>query len=73
MQNLGDQAFDVKDMLLEAQADVQEIMREVMQEIAMPQMMTTFKVQWAKMPNEMKERFAKERPEEYRKLMEIMQ
>ena len=67
-----DSAFDLRDVMLEAQAEVQGIMREVLQEIALPQMLEKFMLQWATMPSAMKEKFAKERPEQYRALMEMM-
>ncbi len=68
-----DNTYDLRDVMLEAQAEVQEIMREVMQEIALPLMMDQFKMQWASMPDAMKEKFSKERPEKYAALMEMMQ
>lgn len=67
-----DQVIDLRDVMLEAQADVQEVMREVLQELALPQMVTTFVKTWAQMPQAMKEKFQREKPEEYRALMEMM-
>ena len=67
-----DSSFDIRDVVLEAQAEVQEIMREVQQEIALPLMMEQFMMQWAQMPEEMKARFANERPQQYAALMDTM-
>jgi hypothetical protein len=70
--NLTGKSFDLRDVMLEAQADVQVVMREILQEIALPQMMDRFKMQWAQMPPAMKEQFQRERPDEYKMLMEMM-
>jgi hypothetical protein len=70
---MAEQTYDLRDVMLEAQAEVQEIMREVQQEIAIPLMMEQFKLQWTQMPSAMKEQFARERPQEYATLMEMMQ
>ena len=69
----GSNPYDLRDVMLEAQAEVQAIMREVLQEIALPMMMDTFKQQWFSLPPEMKEQFSRERPDEYKALMEMMQ
>lgn len=65
--------FDLRDLMLEAQAEVQEIMREVMQEIALPAMTEMVRMQWAEMPEAMKEKFKAEQPEEYAALMRMLQ
>ena len=65
--------YDLRDVMLEAQAEVQEIMREVQQDIAIPLMMEKFKLQWTQMPSAMKEQFSRERPQEYAALIEMMQ
>lgn len=61
---------DIKDATLEATAEMQEIMREVMEEAILPQMKLAARIKWAKMPAEERERFKQERPEEYRAFME---
>lgn len=59
------QGVDYRDVMLAAAADVQEMMREFEMEMSMPQMVMEMKKLWATLPNEMREKFAKERPQEY--------
>jgi hypothetical protein len=66
------QSFDLRDVMLEAQAEVQAVMREILQDLALPQMLDAFKMQWAQMPPAMKEKFKAERPEQYKALVEMM-
>lgn len=70
---LTDQGLDLRDIMLEAQAEVQVIMREVLQELALPQMVNKFRMTWKQMPPEMRQKFAEERPDEYSKLVEMFQ
>jgi hypothetical protein len=72
MQKLTGATFDLRDVMLEAQAEVQAVMREVLQELALPQMIEKFRMQWAQMPPVMKEQFQRERPDEYAALIEMM-
>lgn len=65
--------LDLRDIMLEAQAEVQEIIRETLQELALPQMVEKFRMTWAQLPPEMKEKFQRERPEEYRALMDMLE
>lgn len=60
---------DMKDVILEAQAEVMELVREVMQEIVTPQIKLGGRKLWATMPDEMKEQFKAERPNEYAEFM----
>jgi negative regulator of genetic competence, sporulation and motility len=62
--------FDMRDILLEATAEVQEIFREVMEELVEPMEMEQARMLWSQLPDEAKELFAKENPDEYRMLME---
>lgn len=62
--------IDIRDVTLEAQAEVQGIIREVVQELMRPQMMAQVKQMWLNAPDEMKELFKRERPQEYAELME---
>jgi negative regulator of genetic competence, sporulation and motility len=62
--------FDMRDILLEATAEVQEIFREVMEELIEPMEMEQARMLWSQLPDEAKELFAKENPDEYRMLME---
>lgn len=65
MANKQTSITDVKDSILEAQAEMMEIVREVMAEIVTPQIKMEGRRLWASMPAEMKEQFKTERPEEY--------
>lgn len=60
---------DTRDAILEAQAEMMELVREVMQEIATPQIKMEGRKLWATMPDEMKEQFKAERPDEYAEFM----
>ena len=62
--------FDIRDLMLEAEAEVQAIMREVVQDLMKPQMMAQIKKMWITAPDEVKESFKRERPQEYAELME---
>jgi hypothetical protein len=64
--------FDLRDLMLEASAELQDILREVAAEIAEPQMMEQFAEMWATLPMEMREQFANEKPEEYQRLMDLL-
>lgn len=61
--------FDVQEPALEAQAFVMEVLQEVMKEVAMPEFMREMKKVWQTLPDEMKEQFKAERPQEYHMLM----
>ena len=61
--------LDMRDMMLEATAEVRAIFRDVMMEMTEPQIEQQLRAQWAQMPQEARERFAVERPEEYKELM----
>ena len=55
--------------MLEAIADVREIFREVMIEATAPMVDMELRQMWAQMPQELKDKLAAERPEEYEMLM----
>ena len=61
--------LDLRDVMLEAIADVREIFREVMIEATAPLVDMELRQMWAQMPQELKDRLAAERPEEYEMLM----
>ena len=61
--------LDFRDVMLEAIADVREIFREVMIEATAPMVEMELRQMWAQMPQELKDRLAAERPEEYEMLM----
>ena len=69
----SESSFDMRDLMLEATAEVQEIMRELMQEFTMPMMRAQIKQMWMTAPDAMKEQFQKERPEEYAALKDMME
>lgn len=64
---------DLREIMLEAQAEVAEAMREVARDMALPQMVDTFRRTWTQLPQKMKEKFQKEKPEDYKALMELFQ
>lgn len=59
----------IKDAVLEAQADVQGIMREVMREMIAPHIQRMAKMKWAHMSADEKELFKRQQPEQYQALM----
>ena len=61
--------LDFRDVMLEAIEDVREIFREVMIEATAPMVDMELRQMWAQMPQELKDRLAAERPEEYEMLM----
>ncbi len=62
--------FDLRDVMLEAQAEVQAIMRDVVQELVRPQIMAQLRKMWMDAPDEVKEAFKRDKPQEYAALME---
>ena len=60
---------DMQDALLEAQAEVQAIMREVMMEIAQAIIVPQAAMTWAKSDADTREQFKQERPDQYDALM----
>lgn len=60
---------DTREAILEAQAEMMELVREVMQEIVTPQIKNKGRKLWATMPDEMKEQFKAECPDEYADFM----
>ena len=65
--------FDSRDILLEATAEVQEIIRDILTDLTAPQVKEQILTSWMTAPDEIKERFAQERPEEYAELMKLME
>ena len=66
---MSDNGIDFRDMMLECTAEVKEIFRETMIELTEPIMEMELKMMWAQLPAELKDKLAKERPEEYAMLM----
>lgn len=69
---MAKQGVDYRDVMLAAAADVQEMMREFEMEMSLPQMMAEMGKMWATLPDEMREKFAKERPQEYAAFMSML-
>ena len=68
-----DDTLDLRDLMLEAIADVREIFREVMIELTEPMINMQVKMMWAQMPPELKDKLAAERPAEYADLMNYLE
>ena len=64
--------FDLKDIMLEATAEIQEIVREVMDELTEPQELEQIRQAWAAATDDEKEQFMQENPDEYRMLMDAI-
>ena len=64
--------FDLREILLEAQAEVAAAVDEIFLELGLPAMMDQAKIQWATLSPEDKERFKLERPAEYQALMNAL-
>lgn len=60
---------DIQDAILEAQAEVMEFMEEFAAEIIEADIVAAVRVRWMQLPDEIKERIKKERPQEYAELM----
>lgn len=65
--------IDFKDMLLEVEADMTEIVNEVLAELQLPMMKQALRVRWATMPDELKEQLLDEQPELYEQIMQIVE
>lgn len=63
---------DLRDVMLEVVANVQETMRELEQEIMEPQIMDAVIEAWMSQPAEVKEKFMREKPEAYAAMMELL-
>jgi len=67
------ETFDLRDIMLEATAEIQEIVRDVLNELAEPHVLAEIQRQWATLPDDQKEKFMNENPDEYRALMDAME
>ena len=65
-------ALDLKDLMLQAEAEVQAIIRESMQELQLPMMLNALHMQWMTLPDQLKEKLRKEQPEAYQVLMDTL-
>lgn len=66
---MANDEFDLRDIMLEATAEVQEIIREILQELAEPSEGNQVAQLWSRTPDDMKEQFASSQPEDYRNLI----
>lgn len=64
--------FDIRDLMLEAAAQVQTVQMEFEKKVRIPQVKGEVAQLWRELPDEMKDKFAKERPAEYAALMETL-
>lgn len=63
--------FDnLKDATLEAQADVTEVLLDVVKDVITPQIKMRARMKWARMTPEEKELFKQQKPDEYKAFME---
>jgi hypothetical protein len=64
-----DNDLDIRDILLEVEAEATQVFNEVMQELMLPQMKQALRVRWATMPDDLKEQVRDEYPELYDQIM----
>lgn len=64
--------FDLRDLFLEATAEVQAIVREIMEELAEPGERAQALQAWLTAPDEVREQVMKTDPETYRAIMDAM-
>jgi hypothetical protein len=65
-------AIDLRDVTLEATAEVQAVLMEVTRELTEPQQEALVRRMWAEMPEEMKAKFQAEDPEGFAALMDLL-
>ncbi|MBI5942881.1 MAG: hypothetical protein HY864_00815 [Chloroflexi bacterium] len=65
--------MDLRDVMLEAQAEVQAVMREVVADLMEPQILAQLRQMWAGLPDELKEQFMTAKPDEYEGLMNMLE
>lgn len=64
-----DNDLDIRDLILEVTADIQEIVREVLEELAAPHMKRQALMAWAQASDQVKEQTAASNPELFRDIM----
>jgi predicted metal-dependent enzyme (double-stranded beta helix superfamily) len=64
-----DNDLDIRDILLEVEAEATQILNEVMQELMLPQMKQALRIRWMTMPDEAKEQVRDEYPEVYEQIL----
>lgn len=65
--------LDLRDLMLEVQAEVSTIVQETMQELLMPQMTDALRLRWDTMPDEIKELLKEQNPKTYRRLLQMLE
>ena len=65
--------LDIRDQILEAQAEVTDIVQELMQELVEPQMRTALRLRWDTIPVDAKELLKKQNPKVYRQLLQMLE
>lgn len=63
---------DLRDVMLQATARAQKLLTNFQKQIAMPMVKGKMAEMWQSLPDETKEKFSKEKPKEYRALMEAL-
>ena len=65
-------SMDIRDVMLEATANVQGIMEELKQQILEPFMLDALRMKWAQTPDEMKELIKQSDEASYQRLISII-
>ena len=65
--------YDLRDLMLEITAEVQEIMQEVMQDLVEPQMIQALQLRWGSVPEDAKEFLKQQNPQTYRRIMQMIE
>lgn len=66
-------AHDVKDALMQAEADVKEVVREIIEEWTEPILRNQVQLFWTMMAPEDKENFKKDKPEAYNQIVRFLE
>lgn len=64
--------FDLRDAMLEGGAIVKEVFRSVIIDFTTPMMEEELAKQWAMLPPDLKDKMAREKPEEYANLISLI-
>lgn len=63
--------LDMRDLLLEAQAEFAEIAQEIQKELVLPRMTEALRMQWMNTPEALKEMLRQQDPDTYRMIVEL--
>lgn len=69
---MSDTDLDFRDLLLEVEADLTQIVNEVLAELQLPQMKQALLVRWMTMSDDLKEQTRDEYPEVYAQIMRMV-